>query len=243
MIADILTVMSKDLKEILSQGGGRGKFGLLIFAAVFGIFLPLETGKAWLVEPILLVYWAWIPLFLVSTVIADSFAGERERHTLETLLASRLSDRAILLGKISAAIVYGWGLSIACVLMGVITVNLFYGKGTFIFYSWDVFLGIILISFLGSGLASCAGVLVSLRAATVRQAQQTLSIAILAIFFAMLLGLQALPDSWSTSLISGLSGISLFGIIGIACIILLLLDLILLAAAAARFKRARLILD
>ena len=37
-------------------------------------------------------------------MIADGIPGERERHTLETLLASRLSDRSILLGKVMAAV-------------------------------------------------------------------------------------------------------------------------------------------
>ena len=37
------------------------------------------------------VMWMWFSLLLVINVVADSFAGERERHTLETLLASRLS--------------------------------------------------------------------------------------------------------------------------------------------------------
>ena len=71
--------------------------------AVFGVFLPLQNGASWVTSPITMVYWAWMPLMLVTGVIADSFAGERERHTLETLLASRLPDRAILLGKVAAA--------------------------------------------------------------------------------------------------------------------------------------------
>lgn len=243
MSTDIFTVMWKDLKEILLQGGGRGKFGLLLYGAVFGIFLPLQTGIAWLQQPLLLVYWVWIPLFLVSAVIADSFAGERERHTLETLLASRLSDRAILLGKIGAAIVYGWGLSMACVLIGVVTINVTNWQGALLFYTWDVFIGILLISLLGSGLAACAGVLVSLRAATVRQAQQTLSISIMVGFFALIFGLQALPAQWKAFLVMGLSDVSLSGMIIFVAVGLLILDVVLLAAAMARFKRARLILD
>lgn len=243
MSADIMTVMWKDLKETLFQGGGRGKFGLLLYGAVFGIFLPMQTGIAWLQQPLLLVYWVWIPLFLVSAVIADSFAGERERHTLETLLASRLSDRAILLGKVGAAIVYGWGLSMACVLIGVVTINIANWHGVFLFYTWDVFIGILLISFLGSGLAACAGVLVSLRAATVRQAQQTMSISIMVGFFALIFGLQALPSDWKVFLVTEFSEVSLGVIIIFVSIGLLLLDLILLAVSMARFKRARLILD
>jgi len=243
MSADIWTVVWKDFKEIVSQGGGRSRYSLLVFAGVFGLFLPLQAGKEWLTEPLLLVYWIWIPLFLVSTVISDSFAGERERHTLETLLASRLSDRAILFGKILASIGYGWGLSMACVLLGVVTVNVVYGKGTLLFYPFDVMIGIVAVSFLGSALASCVGVLVSLRAATVRQAQQTMSISIMIVFFVLLFGLQALPDGWKATLLSGLSGMTLLGLIGVISAGLLVLDLILLSAAAARFKRARLILD
>jgi ABC-2 type transport system permease protein len=243
MSADVWTVLWKDWKEIMSQGGGKNKYVLLVYAGVFGIFLPLQTGIAWLTEPLLLIYWVWIPLFLVSTVIADSFAGERERHTLETLLASRLSDRAILFGKILAAIAYGWGLSMACILLGVVTINLTFGKGVFLFYPTDVMIGIVAVSFLGSSLASCVGVLVSLRAATVRQAQQTLSISMMIVFFLLLFGLQALPDGWREILMSGLSGMTFLGVVGVISAGLLVLDLILLAAAMARFQRARLILD
>ena len=62
-------------------------------------------------------------------MIADSFAGERERHTLETLLASRLSDRAILFGKIAACIAYGWLMAMLCVLVGTITENVSHWEG------------------------------------------------------------------------------------------------------------------
>ncbi|MCS6827529.1 MAG: ABC transporter permease subunit [Caldilinea sp.] len=51
---------------------------------------------------------AGLPLVLSAILSADSLAGERERRTLETLLASRLSEQAILLGKMSAAVVLGW---------------------------------------------------------------------------------------------------------------------------------------
>ena len=56
--------------------------------------------------------------------VADSFAGERERHTLETLLASRLPDRAILFGKVLAAVGYGWVLVMLMLVLSLVTVNL-----------------------------------------------------------------------------------------------------------------------
>ena len=77
---------------------------------------------------------------MITAVIADSFAGERERHTLETLLASRLSDHSILFGKIAASMAYGWLISLSCILAGAITVNIVNWHGQiFIFHdaaSW-----------------------------------------------------------------------------------------------------------
>ena len=98
MIADILTVARKEWKEYVLAGTGLkgGRMGLVIMLVVFGVVLPAQNGTDWLTSPALLLAWAWVPLMLVSGVVADSFAGERERHTLETLLASRLPDQAIL---------------------------------------------------------------------------------------------------------------------------------------------------
>lgn len=88
MIADISTVLWKEWKEILSEGRGRGKVSVLILVGVVGIILPWQIGRTWIESPMVLAYWAWVPMFLVMPVIADSFAGERERHTLETLLGA-----------------------------------------------------------------------------------------------------------------------------------------------------------
>jgi ABC-2 type transport system permease protein len=98
---------------LFQRGSLRGGWlGLVIFVAVFGILLPLQSGRGWVESPTGLAVWAWVPFLLVSSVVADSFAGERERHTLETLLASRLPDRAILFGKLATAVGYGWGFAL-----------------------------------------------------------------------------------------------------------------------------------
>ena len=167
----------KEWKELLRQRGSLrgGFFGVLVFMGVLGILLPIQFGAEWVESASQMIIWGWLPFLLVSGVIANSFAGERERHTLETLLASRLSDRAILFGKVAAAISYGWGLSMACMLLGLITVNVVHGKGQLLMYDWEIGLGTIVFSFLIAALGSGLGILVSLRASTVRQAQQTFS--------------------------------------------------------------------
>ena len=98
MFKDIVTIIQKDLKEILSTRGNRktGLISLGIMVAVIGIFMPMQSGTAWFTEPILPLVWSWFPVFLMISMVTDSIAGERERNTLETLLASRLSDRSIL---------------------------------------------------------------------------------------------------------------------------------------------------
>ena len=81
------------------------------------------------------------------------------------------------------------------------------------------------------------GVLVSLRAPTVRQAAQTLNIGILLLIFIPVLGLQALPDSWKAQAGAWAMTIGVDGLLLVSVALLALLDLALLAAAFARFRR------
>ena len=245
MIHDAWTMIWKEGKELFRLRGNMrgGTIGVVFFLCVFGIFLPLQTGPEWVRSGMVLVLWVWVPLFLVSSVVADAFAGERERHTLETLLSSRLSDTAILIGKIGAAMAYGWGLALISLLVGVFTVNLAYPSEGFLFYSPIMCLGILSWSFLGAGLTACAGVLVSLKAATVRQAQQTLSISIMLLLFVPFLCAQALPMEWKSKFFGALDSLDMPETILVVSLILLGLDLVLFVAARKRFRRARLILD
>lgn len=244
-MADVRTVMWKEFKELLQYRGNMrgGTVGLLVFVVVFGIFLPLQFGRRWVESPISLIYWAWVPLFLVASVIADSFAGERERHTLETLLASRLSDRAILFGKVAAAVGYGWGLTMFGLILGLVTVNVTHSGSGLVLYPAATGVGILVLSLLTAGLAASAGVLVSLRAASVRQAQQTLSIAVMVLIFVPVFGVQALPQTWQTRLVQAVVGLDVNTMVPVVLLILIVLDGVLLAMAIARFQRARLILD
>jgi len=180
---------------------------------------------------------------LVISVIADSFAGERERHTLETLLASRLSDRAILLGKAGAAMGYGVGAAWIILLLGLVTVNLAHGHGKLIFFPATAGFSIIGFSLLNAGLATSAGILVSLRAATVRQAQQTMSIALMVLLFGGIFGIQALPAEWKNSLVKTFTAVGIERILAIVALTLTMVDVGLFIWAMKRFRRSRLILD
>lgn len=244
-MGDVLVVMWKEWREFFVQWGSMrgGGVGILLFLGVFGVYLPLQTGTAWVQMPALLLCWAWVPLFLTTAMIADSFAGERERRTLETLLASRLSDRAILLGKVGAGIAYGWGFTMLNLVIGLVVINIAYGGGRLLLYPPAIGGGIVGLSFLGSALAASGGALISLRSPTVRQAQQTLSVWLLVLAFLPYLGLRALPDAWQVAVVWAATTAGVTRVVVIALAALAVIDALLFAAAAARFKRSRLTLD
>lgn len=245
MIEDIWTMIWKEFKELLAQGGSRrsSRLGLVFTIGFPGVLLPAEIGRSWVESSTALFVAIWFPLFMVISLIADSFAGERERHTLETLLASRLTDRAILYGKVAAAIAYGWGLTLIILVLGLITVNVFHGHGKLLMYPALTGFGAVGMSLLVTSLAAGVGVLVSLRSATVRQAAQTLSIGLSLLFFVPIVLAQALPQRWQHRIVDALTGAGQTQTVAIAVVVLIALDVALLALAAARFKRARLSFD
>src|SRR5574339_362589 len=148
MAHDIFTVMWKEWKELLQfQGGLRsGLIGLLIMVAIFGIVMPIQWGAMWVESAASLTLWLIIPMMLAVTIVADTFAGERERHTLETLLASRLSDQAILLGKLGAAVAFEWVITQLVFIVALIPTNLLHGRGELVLYPPAVALSGMLLS-------------------------------------------------------------------------------------------------
>ena len=96
---------------------------------------------------------------------------------------------------------------------------------------------------LASGLSATAGVLISLRASSARQAAQIMSIAIMVLLFVPVLGLQALPASTRVLLTNALNNTRFDDLAIGAVVVLIILDGLLLLAGLARFQRAKLILD
>ncbi|MFC1573961.1 ABC transporter permease [Candidatus Latescibacterota bacterium] len=240
-----MTVVWKEWREFLRQRGTiRGTISMLLIPSVIlGVLFPWQTGRIWVESSLSLATWVFVPIFIVATMIADSFAGERERNTLETLLASRLSDSTILYGKIAAAMCHALVMTFIVVTLGLLTVNIFHGEGELILFSFRTLAGGITVCILVACFASSAGVLVSLRAATVRQAQQTLSIAIVFLAFMPGIIIQMLPSSIKLVIGTFIESTGTTRIIITAFIVFLFLDLFLLRVARRRFRRTKLILD
>lgn len=249
LFVDAWTVMDKELRELAAtRSGVRGSLlGIILLLVVVGAILPLESslvegGQSWL-----LTMWGWLPIFVVAITVTDLIAGERERHTLETLLASRLPGRAILLGKVGAAIVLGWGLMALCIMIAIVVIALIHGENGLSRYSAGMLLGVALLGMSGAVLAASVSALISLRAATARQAHQIVSVALLLIFIIHVVGLpllgRVLPGPWQAGLAVLLGALQHPDALFFLAVILAVLGIGLLGLAAFWFQRSRLNLD
>ena len=244
MITDILNVAGKELREIMSFGDvrGRSKFSLFVLILIFGIVIPLQNGREWVTSPISIMVWGWMPFLWVSGIVADLFAGERERHTLESLLATRLSDQAILFGKLLAALSYGFTLTWVIMLVSIVTVNIAFGRNGLLFYPPTIVLSALVFSILISGLSASIGVLVSLRAGSVRQAQQMMSVGMLGLFLPFML-IRFIPEAWLKAIATMAENVRpLQAGVGIASV-LVVVEILLITIARRLFQRSKLILD
>jgi ABC-2 type transport system permease protein len=193
----------------------------------------LNAGGDWSIS---LVFLIWLPFLFSANIIADTVAGERERHTLETLLASRLPDRAIVLGKMFVTILYAWGMTLIGAVLALVVVNLRSVTGALVMYPIDILLGLILLSLLASIFISALGVLISLKANTTREAQQIIGISSLIIPLGSLIILPYLPNGVLSFIISsGLDGIML--LIGL---MFLIVGVLLTFITITQFKRTKL---
>ena len=245
MMRDIWTVVWKEWREFRDQllSLRRGGLSALILALILGVVAPVQLGPEWVQSKIIVGYWPFLAATMVSSLIADSVAGERERHTLETLLASRLSDSAILIGKIVAAVLYGLGFAVANLLIGLVAVNVAHRESAPILFGTQRFIVTIVLTILASLLMAGLGVFISLRASTVKQAQQTFGIAIIVLTMGPLLLFNALEPDTRASVAFRLAGLGETRIEVYAIGALTILSVIVIGAALARFRRGKLVLD
>ncbi len=246
MFTDMYTIIRKEWKEMFLQRGGSGMrgglLGQLLILALLGIFVPLQTGADILTQPTLALVWLWLPVMLTMNMVAESFAGERERHTLETLLASRLSDRAILFAKMAASVLYGFSIGLLAMLLAAVTVNIASpaASGRIQFYPTSNFIWLLVVILLVNALMAALGVLVSLRAKTVRQAYQQLSVGLILLFVIPIFSLEFIPslrealDKAMASMNPQQVGLVLIGV-------LLVIDAALTVTAMGRFQRNKLL--
>lgn len=240
---DLITVVWKEWKSIFRTKERRTQSLMLIILpiCIFGVAVPWMYAHEWLeaYHPVLAS--AAIPVLLILMLAPDSFAGERERHTLPTLLASRLPDKAILWGKVIWNSVFAWGFVVAILMLGLTTANITIAEG-FSFYSMRV-----LFSSLGLGMLMtlmAVGIIIpiSLRSSTVQEAIQTTSMFLIGmptVAIVALVVLKKVDPEYSIEV--WMAREDPYTLLGLAMIALTGIDAILLLYANRSFRRARLI--
>jgi ABC-2 type transport system permease protein len=236
-MSDLWTIIWKEWKDFIWSGGRYDLFRPMLVLALLGIVFPLTFEQRWIeLDSAVVLILLYAPFMLIISFIGDAIAGERERHTLETLLASRISDRAILLGKVLVAVGFNWGMTVLCLLLGAVVVNLSQGNSQWVFYApTNLFVTLLILSFLTNLLAASGGVLISLKSATVRQAGQTMILGMIILGLAVYGVARILPASVTASLTTSQIVLIIMGTLAV-------LDAILLTAAVVSFQRSRLIL-
>ncbi len=162
---------------------------------------------------------------------------------METLLVSRLSDSAILLGKILAALVPGMVFGFLLFRLGILTVNVFHAEGSTLLPPRWLFVGTLLFIVGMAGLMVMGGVFVSLRALSVRQPTQTFGFVIVAVLLTPFVVGMLLPDALQDGLLAWFRSTDLMTVMLLASTAVFVVDGLFLLAAIHRFRRGRLILD
>lgn len=240
MTREIMVVIRKELKEIGIEGGGRrGRLTSVIGLFVAGVLLPVNLGVRYVRPDGMAIMGVVLPLLFSLPIVADSFAGERERHTLETLLATRLPDKAILFGKLGAIVVYAFVLTIVAIGIGLASVNIAHPEARPLLVGPTLLAGTLVESVLTATFIGGLGLLISLNAATVRQAQQRVSL-VLFVPLVLSMALNKLPDT-VTGPIRDLLTSGRLTPLELGLIVLVVLDAVLLYIATLRFRRSRLV--
>jgi ABC-2 type transport system permease protein len=156
-----------------------------------------------------------IPIMASSVLGSDSFAGERERKTIEALLATPISDSELLLGKIlvsfiPAMIVTVVSFAVYTVIVDVTTVGLFNGMLLLPNLTW-----LIMILGVAPTLALCSiglTVIISAKVKGFKEAQQIsvlLLLPVLGLVFAQISGVLVLGPAILALLIGVLAAVDI----------------------------------
>jgi ABC-2 type transport system permease protein len=190
----------KEYKELFSGYGNfrRNIYGILLYTVVLGLYFPWVAGTDYVKTPALLLFYIWFPLCLMFSMMIDSFAGERDRHTLETLLASRLPDRAIVLGKILPVVIYGIGATITFIAMGLAVANIAQWDGNVQMFEPDILLLMLLLALTIYTLIATLGIVVSIKAPTVRIGGDAMVGGLIAAAAALCVMYYLVPEGWKT---------------------------------------------
>ena len=165
-LGKLLEIMPAGLQAALAGYDGVQKYAMFL----------LVYGGA--------VLYTLLPLMVVTTVASDSFAGEKERKTLEALLYTPATDWELLLGKLLStwlpALGISWGGFVLYTVMANLAAWPVMGRVFFPTTMWVILAGWVAPA--AAGLALGTMVLISSRARTFQSASQLAAVVVLPSF-------------------------------------------------------------
>jgi ABC-2 type transport system permease protein len=183
---------------------------------------------------------AFIAFMTPFSVVIDTIAGERERHTLETLLASPASDGAILMGKALPIALVVVGNAVWFGLVSLASLPVLYGLPGFLLALALMLVGPV-AGLVTASFTTGLGLFISQRAPTIKQGQQWLGYAMMPFFL-----VPSLSGPIGVALArSGLDvspALFLLLAIGLGVLVLVGLNALFWVLAFTRFRRDRLLL-
>jgi ABC-2 type transport system permease protein len=228
-VSAIYTVLRKELIELFGERHSlRGP--LLQATALFllvGVVVPWGDRSVWASATGPIVLFQLFPAVIAAMIAADAFAGERERRTLETLLATPIPAVAIFLGKTLSAVAFAVAVALCSLGSALILASRHFGAAAV--ENADI-LGIVIGACAASLVTSSLAVAISSSAQNARSAQQMSSMAAIMFTAVSVAVLGGLKDPTASLLL----GIHLSEIAAAVCLLLF---------SARRFRRDRLFED
>jgi hypothetical protein len=134
------------------------------------VLLPWQLGYRFLDMPVLLAY-AAMSLLFAAPLVAESFAGERERNAIPSDLGLR---RDLLLARVMVGVMYGWVSPLVMMALGFITLNVHYRPQTLLLPPPMVSFDLALLTWLAALLVASLAAAIGVRARDARRAKRTL---------------------------------------------------------------------
>jgi hypothetical protein len=164
-------ILREELAALPRRIGGQSGILMWIFAiVVMGVLLPWQLGYGFLDMPVLLAY-AGMSLLFTAPLVAESFAGERERNAIPSDPTLR---RDLLLARVAAGVIYGWVSPVAMMALGFLTVNLHYRPQALLLPPPSISFDLALLTGLAALLVASLAAAIAVRARDSRRAKRTL---------------------------------------------------------------------
>jgi hypothetical protein len=181
----------QEIGQLPRRMGGTTGVSIYAFALLaLGILLPWHLGFDFLDAMILLAY-ACLPVLLVAPVVAESFAGDRDRAQIPATLEEL---RQLLYAKVAAGALYGWISALLALVMGLATVSLSFTR--WILPPALLAIDLALMSLAVSVSAASVSAVVSVRARSSKYAKRTLRQGFLLLLVLVIYYSRFVPAEW-----------------------------------------------